>query len=128
MSGTTSGSLIPEWAIPKPMTLVTRGRRRLRRTRIGGGKTLDATSNDGGKSEYARWLDAFEMAYENAKSPPSGSCPHCGWLQLRLVFLVDREGSRRGTAVFWCAHCLRGLIPLRSVIPDGAQTVLRGTE
>jgi hypothetical protein len=44
------------------------------------------------------------------------------------LFLIDRVGDYRGTAVFWCDHCLRGLIPLASVIPDGAQTVLRGTE
>ena len=89
---------------------------------------MDATSDDRTKSEYTRWLGAFEMAYENAKSFRNGSCPHCGWPELRLLFLVDREGSHRGTAVFWCDHCLRGLIPLASVIPDGAQTVLRGTE
>jgi len=89
---------------------------------------LDATSNDAARSEYARWLDAFEMAYESAKSLQGGLCPHCGWPDLRLLFLVDREGSYRGTAVFWCDHCVRGLIPLASVIPHGAQTVLRGTE
>jgi hypothetical protein len=68
------------------------------------------------------------MAYENAKSFQNGACPHCGWPELRLLFLVDRVGSSRGTAVFWCDHCLRGLIPLASVIPDGARTVQRGTE
>jgi hypothetical protein len=89
---------------------------------------LEANSDDTGPAEHDRWLAAFGLAYENAKSFRGGECPHCGWPDLRLLFLVERDGSDRGTAVFWCDHCLRGLIPLASLIPDGARTVLRGTE
>jgi hypothetical protein len=89
---------------------------------------LGARSNDTKASEYDRWLEAFQFAYDNAGSFRNGECPSCGRPGLRLVFVVDKEGSNRGTAVFWCDYCNRGLIPLASVVPDGAETVLRGTE
>jgi hypothetical protein len=89
---------------------------------------LEAKSDDAGASEFARWLDAFDFAYRNAASFRGGKCPHCGHHDLRLVFLVKEAGSVRGTAVFWCDHCLRGLIPQRTLVPRGVETVLRGTE
>jgi hypothetical protein len=71
---------------------------------------------------------AFELAYRNAGSTRTEPCPGCGEPELRLRFLVTSAGAVRGTAVFWCDYCLRGLIPLRTLVPDGVETVLRGTE
>jgi hypothetical protein len=89
---------------------------------------LEAKSNDGGASEYDRWLDAFDFAYRNARSFRDGVCPHCGNPALRLVFVVKEAGDKRATAVFWCDHCLRGLLPLTTLVPDGAETVVQGNE
>jgi hypothetical protein len=47
---------------------------------------------------------------------------------IRLVLLVKEVGRVPGTAVFWCDHCLRGLMPLTTLVPDGAETVVRGNE
>jgi hypothetical protein len=89
---------------------------------------LEAKSNDSGASEYDRWLDAFDSAHRNARSFRDGVCPHCANPALRLVFLVNEAGDKRATAVFWCDYCLRGLIPLRTLVPDGAETTVRGNE
>lgn len=85
-------------------------------------------ATDSGSLEYDRWSVAFDLAYGHVGSARSAACPSCNRPGLRLVFIVRSVGSQRGTAVFWCDHCLRGLIPLRALVPDGAETVLRGTE
>jgi hypothetical protein len=79
-------------------------------------------------TEYDLWLDAFGFACRNARLERIQECPSCGERRLRLLFLVDEPGCVRGMAVFWCDGCLRGLMPLMSVVPVGAQTVVRGGE
>lgn len=74
------------------------------------------------------WMDDFERAYDSPDELQRLACRGCAARSLRLVFVVDEPGTERGTAAFWCDACLRGLIPLRVLVPDGATAVLRGRE
>jgi len=80
------------------------------------------------RSPYTEWLDAYELAVAHASDFGAQPCPNCGSMSLRLVFIVDDFSAESGTAVFWCDHCLRGLIPMRGPVPISGERVLRGTE
>jgi hypothetical protein len=70
----------------------------------------------------------YDWAYHHARILDSRPCNSCGSPSLRLIFITEREHVESGTAVFWCNSCLRGLLPLRALVPDGGETVLRGAE
>ena len=77
------------------------------------------------EATYQQWMDAYQRAYVEPGAVPTMACPHCGEHRLHLEFLVNRVGDERGTAVFWCDACLRGLIPLPAPVPSAAVVTLR---
>lgn len=79
-------------------------------------------------SEFSVWLDEYQRACQSPRSIGSRPCPHCLARALRLVFVVPSPGAESGTAAFWCASCLSGLIPLSAPVPDDAERSVEGTE
>ena len=78
--------------------------------------------------EFAAWMDAYQVVYASADKVRSVPCPHCGHTCLNLLYVVLDEASESGSGVFWCSHCLFGLMPFRAVVPPGAPRALSGTE
>jgi hypothetical protein len=80
------------------------------------------------KGNFERWLDAFESAYQNPQAVSAVACPACGHQALTMVFVVEEAGETRAIVAFWCNDCLRGLPANTTVVPQGTQAVVRGTE
>ncbi|MDX6237281.1 MAG: hypothetical protein QOG10_2096 [Kribbellaceae bacterium] len=79
-------------------------------------------------SEYAAWMDAFQDCYADPGGMAGVQCPHCARSDLRLIFIVPDQIAESGTAVFWCDHCLFGLMPARALLPSNGERVLAGKE
>ena len=82
----------------------------------------------GGHRLYEAWIDLYQRSWDDPSSVPGQTCPNCRSRMLRLLFVVDSIEAEAGTAVFWCASCLTGLMPLRAPVPHGGVQALRGTE
>lgn len=79
-------------------------------------------------SEFAAWLDAYQLCSANQAGMPGVRCPRCSRTGLRLIYLVPDQDAESGTAVFWCDQCLFGLLPFRAPVPPDGARVLIGTE
>lgn len=80
-------------------------------------------------ASHANWLDAFSAVYDQPNDLAATLCPQCGSRTLNLIFVVsDLILEGEGVAVFWCDTCRRGLMPSRSLIPQGGVKVRKGTE
>jgi len=80
------------------------------------------------RSIYNKWLDSYELAYDEPAAVNRIACPSCGQLCLNLLFIVESGADVRGTSAYWCGVCLRGLPPNRTLIPQGGLVVERGNE
>lgn len=80
------------------------------------------TTHGPSASEFDRWLDAYEAAY-SAEGAKGIACPHCGLPRLNLIFVTFGSGGLSVMPAFWCDNCLRGLPPLRAILPSWASAV-----
>jgi hypothetical protein len=79
-------------------------------------------------TEFTAWMDAYQLVYADADNVRTTPCPHCAWTSLNLAYVVPEDTADSGTAVFWCAHCLFGLMPFQAPVPLAAAKTLAGTE
>lgn len=71
-------------------------------------------------NEYERWLDAYESACVGPGAVNVIACPHCGTTSLNLLFLSFQRSNQSVMPAFWCNTCLRGLPPVRALLPGWA--------
>ena len=76
-------------------------------------------------ASFDDWVDAYEDAYVSPAGAAGIACPHCGALELRLVF-TTRGRRDRGLARMWCDNCLTGIFLAPVPIPDHAEAIAEG--
>jgi hypothetical protein len=62
-----------------------------------------------GTATFEDWLAKYQEVYASPAVLQSLSCPNCGFRDLRLVLVLQRQGDQQGWAAFWCEHCMTGV-------------------
>ncbi|MDT0347640.1 hypothetical protein [Streptomyces litchfieldiae] len=75
---------------------------------------------------WSDWLAIYEQAYASPTALREQACPRCAARELSLVF-TERSVGGDGYANLWCGHCLHGIHVSRSLIPEGATVIPRGS-
>jgi hypothetical protein len=69
-------------------------------------------------ASYDAWVDAYERAFLDPRSVSVMTCPNCGYERLNLIFVVRSQEADRGSASFWCDHCLSGVVMAPAPVPE----------